>query len=552
MSSEALAHQGAAARVRIATVTALALLALQGAAAASPEAERLMNDVARAMGGVETILGIRTLQADGYGMEAYFWGGGNVTADREAPQKWAENPNFSSIWDFANDRYRTQYRHNFLFPFGGTFGHSFSLSSWGVDGDVGYTISPAGTGTRLAEWTTGGAWFKPDGSVFRTYESLSHPLAAVRAVLSGTAAAENLRVEDGVPVVDLMIDEGYVTLGIEPRTLLPRWVRWTAPHQNLGEVVITTTFVGYQNFDGVQLPFTWSSRIDWRDTLVQTRILDGYYINSSNTPDIAAPAAVREQSRPSAAPAAAPITVTKLADGLWHLNPGGHTVIEFADHLVIFEMGGTAAQARAAIALANTLVPGKRLTHLIVSHHHFDHTLGFRAAVEAGLTVISHWGNEEILTDMATRPAPNFAEIIPNPTGAPLKFVPVSGRLRLQDERMTLDIYEVVKHNHMANAVFAYAPESRTFIEADLATPANQFSFWAEAYEDNLEHYELTVEMVSPNHVARPMTHEETLAWIAEGVPRALARCGELATLGRPVPGCPPYIFRNWDERLRR
>ena len=59
---------------------------------------------------------------------------------------------------------------------------------------------------------------------------------------------------------------------------------------------------------------------------------------------------------------------------------------------------------------------------------------------------------------------------------------------------MTLDIYEVVKHNHMANAVFAYAPESRTFIEADLATPANQFSFWAEAYEDNLEHYGLEVD----------------------------------------------------------
>jgi hypothetical protein len=117
---------------------------------------------------------------------------------------------------------------------------------------------------------------------------------------------------------------------------------------------------------------------------------------------------------------------------------------------------------------------------------------------------------------------------------------------------MTLDIYEVVKHNHMANAVFAYAPSSRTFIEADLATPANQFSFWAEAYEDNLEHYGLEVDMVSPNHVARPMTHEETLAWIAEGVPRALARCDELAKLGRPVPGCPPYIYRNWHERVRR
>jgi ribonuclease BN (tRNA processing enzyme) len=217
---------------------------------------------------------------------------------------------------------------------------------------------------------------------------------------------------------------------------------------------------------------------------------------------------------------------------------------------VIFEMGGTAAHARAAIALANTLVPGKRLTHLIVSHHHFDHTLGFRAAVEAGLTVISHWGNQEILTAMATRPAPNFPELVPNPNGAPLKFVPVRGHLRLEDASMTLDIYEVVKHNHMANAVFAYAPRSRTFIEADLATPANQFSFWAEAYEDNLEHYGLEVEMVSPNHVARPMTHEETLKWIAEGVPRALARCEELAALGRPVPGCPPNIHRDWARRL--
>jgi hypothetical protein len=537
--------------VRSASLAVLALLAAQGASA-SPEAERLLSDVARAMGGAEAILAIRTLQADGYGMEAYFWGGGNITADADAPQKWAENPSFSAIWDFAGGRYRTQYRHNFLFPFGGIFGHSFSLSAWGIDGDVGYTIGPTGAGSRLADWTTGGAWFKPDGTVFRKFESLSHPLAAVRAVLSDVAEPENLRVEDGLQVVDLVIDEGSVTLGVEPRTLLPRFVRWSAPHQNLGEVVITKTFVGYQNFDRVQLPFTWVSRIDWRDTLIETRMLDAYYINAADAPNIAAPAAVLEQPEPAAAPPAAAITVTKVADGLWHFNPGGHTVIEFADHLVIFEMGGTAAQARAAIALANTLVPGKSLTHLIVSHHHFDHTLGFRAAVEAGLTVISHWGNEEILRDMATRPAPSFAGLVPNPNGAPLKFVPVTGRLRLQDERMTLDLYEVVKHNHMANAVFAYAPDSRTFIEADLATPANQFSFWAEAYEDNLEHYGLTVDTVSPNHVARPMTHEETLAWIAEGVPRALARCDELAALGRPVPGCPPNIHRAWAERVRR
>jgi hypothetical protein len=32
-------------------------------------------------------------------------------------------------------------------------------------------------------------------------------------------------------------------------------------------------------------------------------------------------------------------------------------------------------------------------------------------------------------------------------------------------------------------------------------------------------------------------------------VPRALARCDELEALGRPVPGCPPYIYRDWSKR---
>jgi hypothetical protein len=149
---------------------------------------------------------------------------------------------------------------------------------------------------------------------------------------------------------------------------------------------------------------------------------------------------------------------------------------------------------------------------------------------------------------MAARPAPDFPDLVALPGGGSFEFVPVDGHLRLEDERMTLDIYAVVKHNHMANAVFAYAPASKTLMEGDLATPANQFSFWAEAYQDNLEHYGLEVAMVSPNHVAQPMTHEETLSWIAEGVPTALARCAEYAELGRNLPGCPAFIFRDWSD----
>jgi hypothetical protein len=515
----------------------------------SQQARNLIDRVADAMGGEQAILAIRTLEANGYGMEAYFWGGGNVTGDPEAVQKWAENPNMAAVWDFDNGRYRTQYRHNFLFPFGGIFGHSFGLSAWGVDGDVGYTLAANGNGQRLPEWTTSGSWFKPDGRVYRLFESLTHPLAAVRASLVGDVTPVNYRIENGIEIIDLSMAEGSVTMAVDPDTALPRSVSWIAPHQNLGQVVITTSFVGYQDWGGLKLPLTWSSRIDWRDTLIQTRMLDGYYINSDRTADISVPESIAAQRAPSGVSQAVPITATEVADGIWHLNPGGHTVIEFDDHLIIFELGGSVAQTRAVIGFVNGLVPGKPLTHLIVSHHHFDHTSGFRAAIETGLSVISHRGNEPILREMAARTAPDFGELAALADGGTFEFVPVDGTLRLQDERMTLDIYSVVRHNHMANAVFAYAPDSRTFIEADLATPANQFSFWAESYEDNLEHYGLDVAMVSPNHVARPMTHEETLDWIAQGVPAALERCADYEELGRNLPGCPPYIYRDWTGR---
>lgn len=531
------------------------VLALPVTAGAQPnnnnDIRNLVDRVAEAMGGREAILGVHSLRADGYGMEAYFWGGGNVTGDPDAPQKWAENPNMAAIWDFDNDRYRTQYRHNFLFPFGGIFGHSFSLSAWGYDGNIGYTLTENGNGSRLAEWTTNGAWFKPDGYVYRRFEALGHPFAAVRALVAGSAAATNLRTEAGLQLVDLVIREGQMTMAVDPATNLPRFTRWSLPHATLGQLVMTTTYNGYQNWDGVMLPLAWSSRIDWRNTLVQTRLLDAYYLNDAERTAIAAPAAVLSQPLP-ATPPAPRITATPVADGIWHLNPGSNTVIEFEDHMVMFELGGDPAAARAAIEAANSLVPGKRLTHLIVSHHHFDHTRGFRAAIEAGLVIISHRGNFGILNEMATRPAPDFGELALLPEGGRMDFVPVDGHLRLQDARMTLDIYAVVKHNHMANAVFAYAPESQTFIEADLATPANQFSFWAESYEDNLEHYGLEVRMVSPNHVNRPMTHRETLEWISQGVPNALARCEEYEERGRQLPGCPPYIFRDWSEELRR
>src|SRR5690606_8278106 len=77
------------------------------------------------------------------------------------------------------------------------------------------------------------------------------------------------------------------------------------------------------------------------------------------------------------ASAAAPrIRSMKIADGVWDVrvvDGSGGAVIEFADHLVMFEPYGNETQTFARIDAANRLVPGKQVTAVIVSHHHDDH-----------------------------------------------------------------------------------------------------------------------------------------------------------------------------------
>ena len=95
-----------------------------------------------------------------------------------------------------------------------------------------------------------------------------------------------------------------------------------------------------------------------------------------------------------------PVTAEKVADHLWRLTPSGTTVIEFQDHLTLFEIDAQPLQAKAVIDFANTMIPGKRATQVIASHEHLDHVIGLRQAVAMGLDVISRRPNGELFQEM--------------------------------------------------------------------------------------------------------------------------------------------------------
>ncbi len=72
------------------------------------------------------------------------------------------------------------------------------------------------------------------------------------------------------------------------------------------------------------------------------------------------------------------VTVEEVAPGVWFLAGQSHhsVVVAFKDRLVMIEAPQSEARSLAAIARARELRPGTPLTHLVMSHHHFDHSTG--------------------------------------------------------------------------------------------------------------------------------------------------------------------------------
>ena len=494
-------------------------------------AAQAINAAAAALGGADKIRALRNVTLIGYAQYAYQNGGGNISPLPGAPQKFIAANDYRRIYDLEHGRMYHQERRNDLFPFAIYGGHDFALQRQLLDGAIAYNLNPSGQANRGGDARDRRMWMH------------TNPVVAIRAALNDPSAVSNRRQENGLTLVDVKLKEGDVlTIGIRPPANLPEFVRWLGPNINLGEVTYTTRFYGYVPFGGVQLPLGYTTRFDWRPEVEQVKIYVDNYLVDSPIQDLAAPAPV--VNPPPGTPAGGgfgggPIEVTPMARGVWRIT-GGTMVIEFADHMTLFEVDGQPARIKQVIEKARAIVPSKPVTQVIVSHHHFDHTSGLREAVAEGLTVISRRDNGVIFREMTSRPAPHFPDDLAK-SGKTLNFIPVDDHLRLADATMTMDIYHVIANNHMADAVFAYIPEHKMMIEGDIATAAEDLQWWGDSWLDNIAYRKIDVERNVPVHMT-PMTRDEVIKMVNGGIARVKQFCADHVAKGDYFPGCPAQV----------
>ena len=499
----------------------LALLALVAPtiAHAQDDARAVLERAAEAMGGLERLQSLENVVYTGFGQRAYYQGGGNVTGDPMAPMKWQQLTDVQRVLDLPANRADYQERWGQEFPFAGLFGMNFERRP------------SSHSGVQL----------------------LDHPLSALMLALGQSTRLGPVTQEDGLLVVPFSFQPSLqgpaatAWIGIDPATSLPRFTRWTSPHANLGDLTTTAWFSGYLPFDGVQLPMGLMQQLDWRGTTNLMFQIDSYRIN---VPRAQLPIIMAVAGAPIPPPVA---DVTPVAPGVWDIrvNGAGGAVVEFADRLVMFEAYGGEAQTLLRIDAANALVPGKRVEAVIVSHHHFDHTGGLRAAVSRGLEVISHRGNEGIIREMVERPATVFPDALArNPQ--PLRFTPVDEQLVLEDAARRLEIYRVIEHSHMANAVFAYLPAERIMMEGDLGDETWNLHWWGSAVAANIARYGITPQTNVPVHGSGPLPVSQVLANNQRQVEAAQEYCRNAEAGGRFVMGCPVQYDADGVLELQR
>ena len=444
----------------------------------TPE-QQLVHDAAEALGGVDRVRAASVVVLEGTGRQ---WNLGQDLRPGLAEQTFTVSA-FQRAIDLDTVRMRTTSTRTPNFAY--FQGPQAQTQVQGLDADLAYNVGASGAPARASSAT----------AADRRVERLHHPPVLVELALQDGARLSPVRVIGVERAVDVETPAGAITLvvGADAR---PVRIESPGTHFNLGDVRLTTTFADYaEATGGLRLPTRWATKVDDFTT-------GEYQVTyHAGTESPAAPAAVASMTLPGAP--VPNVVVLGLTPDVWLLGGGSHhsVVVAFVDRLVLIEAPQSEARSAVVLARARELRPGTPLTHLVMSHHHFDHSTGLRAAIAGGLTVMTQAGNEAFVKAMAARSftrTPDALATAPRPA----LVEAVVDTKTITDGTRSLVLYHVAGNPHSDTMLMAYLPKERLLIEVDAFSPGGTYHPYAANLLGHVERLNLNVDRIVPLHGA--------------------------------------------------
>jgi len=267
----------------------------------------------------------------------------------------------------------------------------------------------------------------------------------------------------------------------------------------LGDTNITISYSGYKDFGGVWFP-SQIQRVQGGAPVLDIKVAN---VKANNGLPINTPAEVKANPKPALV-----VTSTELAPGVLYLQGGTHhsLAIEQKDHVVIVEAPQNEERSLAVIAKVKELIPNKKITHLINTHQHFDHSGGLRTYADAGVTIVTHETNKAFYEQTWKNPHSINPDKLAVSKHKP-SFKTFTDKLVLNDGARSIEIHQIVGNGHNDAFALIYLPAEKILIEADAFTPPaanapaqtalNPFS--ANLLQ-NIKRLNLNVERIAPLH----------------------------------------------------
>jgi glyoxylase-like metal-dependent hydrolase (beta-lactamase superfamily II) len=326
----------------------------------------------------------------------------------------------------------------------------------------------------------------------RQFQLWSTPHGVVKAALAGKGTIQGRTIAFAVP------GSFKATATLDAANLIER-VDATMANPVVGDMAVSVSYADYRDFGGVKFPTKIRQSYGGFPALELTVT----EVKPNAPADIAVPDSVRQAGNPYVR-----VQSQKAADGVWYLTGGTHhsVVIEMSDHVILVEGPLNDDRALAVIKETRTLVPGKPIKYLVVSHHHFDHSGSVRAVAGEGVTLITHEASRAHFERSVAAPA----TVSPDHLARSGKKVVVEGvrdRKVLTDGTRTVEIRQIAGIAHADDMLMVYLPKEKLLIEADAytppapnASPMNPPSVFNISLVENIAKQGLAVDQILPLH----------------------------------------------------
>ncbi|WP_291854643.1 MBL fold metallo-hydrolase [Bradyrhizobium sp.] len=163
--------------------------------------------------------------------------------------------------------------------------------------------------------------------------------------------------------------------------------------------------------------------------------------------------------------------LVELAPNVQHVVGGSanNLIVAMRDGIVIFDAPVNEGQSRWVIDAAKKKYPGKPISHLVLTHHHMDHTGGMRTYVAEGATVIVPAPVKAYFEQVVKAPqtvSPDALQKQPRPA----TIVEVAETMTLKDGTIQLNLHNI-PNPHSDGMLIGHVVQGNIVWVTDLISP---------------------------------------------------------------------------------